>query len=108
MGVVATCIDHCLINDSFYNDQLDFEVLDFEGSCHFPTCCSINPKIITPFIFKRRKVVWNHDKTIQFRETLKSGLTYHKNPSISLEELRHNTFQAVEICKRIATVTTTN
>jgi hypothetical protein len=32
----SSSIDLCLINNSFQTDNLDFQVLDYESSCHFP------------------------------------------------------------------------
>jgi hypothetical protein len=104
----SSSIHLCLINNSFQTDNLDFQVLDYESSCHFPICLSVNPCQIRPYTYTRKKIVWEQHKSMQFRETLDATLSYHPNATIDFETLSHNIIQAIETTKMVKTHTITN
>jgi hypothetical protein len=100
----SSCIDLCLTNNSFSGDDIQFNVLDNEGSCHFPVLFSINPSKCSPVIFKREKVIWKPDKTTQFCETLEASLTNHTIETITFNSLSHHIIQSLQTCEMLITV----
>jgi hypothetical protein len=104
----SSCIDLCLINNTFEHDDLDFSVLDYEGSCHFPTLLSINSRPISSKIIKRKKLIWAAEKSQVFRDTLTSSLICHSSESISVSEISCHLISSLEICSMIRTTTNDN
>jgi hypothetical protein len=102
----SSCIDLCLVSNSLFTDELDFKVLDFEGSCHFPISLSINSQPFKPKIIRRRKVQWIDEKASIFRDTLSSSLTNHSDSVISISSYTDHITSSLETCGFMKTVAT--
>jgi hypothetical protein len=90
----SSVIDLCIVSNSITANDIDFRVLDDNGSCHFPIFSSkysVNPS--NHHYIKR--VCWNPNKSSQFQDCLENLLNQHNNTAISLTEFNKLIIQSL-------------
>jgi hypothetical protein len=96
----SSCIDLCLIN-AVNNLDADFEVLGYEGSCHFPILFSLNHHYIQNQTVSMKVVRWSQSEADNFRNALENLFAYHPTESMNMSCFANLVMNSLSSCNMI-------
>jgi hypothetical protein len=98
----SSCIDLCFVSANI-QDNVDLEVLTFEGSSHFPIYFTLNPFMQNVKSISTQIVRWNPQKSEYFCSALSNHLGYHPHNSINMESLTNCILKSINDCDMVNT-----